>query len=95
MRKLRKESLGKCIVCAAKAVSRFFCATHLKQGRDYSRERMRKLAPQNKRDYHRKRKAGMCVYPSCTKPVKGHVRCKAHRALWAEAGRRHRMRRTS
>ena len=30
----------------------------------------------------------MCVYPSCTKPVKGHARCKAHEALCAEAGRR-------
>ncbi len=55
---------------------------------------MRKLAPQRKRDYHRKRKAGVCVYSSCTKPVKGHVLCKTHKALYAEADRRYRMRRT-
>ena len=92
---LRKESQGKCLTCGTKAVSRFLCAVHLKQKRDYSRERMRKQAPQRKRDYHRKRKAGVCVYPACTKPVKGRVRCKTHKALSAEADRRYRMRRTS
>ena len=92
---LRKESQRKCKICGAKAVSRFFCATHLKQNGNYGRQRQRKRAPQRKHDYHRKRKAGMCVHPSCTKPVKGHVRCKTHEALSAEYGRRYRMRRTS